>query len=359
MATTVAEPVAKKAKCEYTHTREAFLGVYATLREQLLDDKLIAGQPQAARDWLKEMLDYNVPGGKLNRGMAVYDVLASIKGPENLSEQEIFRANALGWCIEWLQAFFLVADDIMDGSITRRGQPCWYKQPQVGMVACNDYILLECCIYRILKFHFAESPSYGRLLDLFLETTYQTSHGQLLDLTTAPPGSIDLSRYSLESYLRIVTYKTAFYTFYLPVAAGLLLAGEGRPEAFALAQDICVEMGRYFQIQDDYLDCFGDPAVIGKVGTDIEDAKCCWMVCTALQQASEEQKATIKANYGQKDPAAVAKVKEVYRQLDLAGKFEAYEAESHAQLTRTIEEQSLLPKQVFTSLLKKIYKRQK
>lgn len=37
------------------------------------------------------------------------------------------------------------------------------------MVACNDYILLECCIYRLLKFHFGGSPHYARLLDLFLE----------------------------------------------------------------------------------------------------------------------------------------------------------------------------------------------
>lgn len=67
----------------------------------------------------------------------------------------------------------------------------------------------------------------------------------------------------------------------------------------------------------------------------------------------------LQANYGQKDPAAVAKVKEVYGQLGLAGKFEAYEAESYSRLSSTIEEQTLLPKHVFTSLLKKIYKRQK
>eukprot|EP00879_Flechtneria_rotunda_P022682 GHRR01023954.1.p1 GENE.GHRR01023954.1~~GHRR01023954.1.p1 ORF type:complete len:164 (+),score=64.70 GHRR01023954.1:628-1119(+) len=163
----------------------------------------------------------------------------------------------------------------------------------------------------------------------------------------------------MDTYLRIITYKTAYYTFYLPVAAGLVLAGETRQEAFDLAQQICVEMGQYFQIQDDYLDCFGDPAVIGKVGTDIEDAKCCWLVCTALQQANEQQQEVIKANYGQKDPDAVNKVKGVYRQLDLPGKFEAYEAESYAKLISTIEEQGLLPKQAFTSLLKKIYKRQK
>jgi farnesyl diphosphate synthase len=80
------------------------------------------------------------------------------------------------------------------------------------------------------------------------QTTYQTSHGQLLDLTTAPPGTIDLSRYTMDNYLRIVTYKTAFYTFYLPVAAGLVLAGETRPAAFDLAKSICVTMGQYFQV---------------------------------------------------------------------------------------------------------------
>ncbi len=57
------------------------------------------------------------------------------------------------------------------------------------------------------------------------QTTFQTSHGQLLDLTTAPIGSVDLAKYTSDNYLRIVTYKTAFYTFYLPVACGMVLAG--------------------------------------------------------------------------------------------------------------------------------------
>lgn len=43
-----------------------------------------------------------MPGGKLNRGMAVYDVLAAIKGKSEMSADDIFKANALGWCIEWV-----------------------------------------------------------------------------------------------------------------------------------------------------------------------------------------------------------------------------------------------------------------
>jgi farnesyl diphosphate synthase len=56
-----------------------------------------------------------------------------------------------------LQAYFLVSDDIMDTSITRRGQPCWYRVEQpfkVGMIAINDSFMLEGSIYYLLKKHF-------------------------------------------------------------------------------------------------------------------------------------------------------------------------------------------------------------
>ena len=46
--------------------------------------------------------------------------------------------------------------------------------------------------------------------------------------------------------------------------------------------------------QDDYLDCYGDPAVTGKVGTDIEENKCSWLVVQALQRASPSQRNTLE-----------------------------------------------------------------
>lgn len=355
-----AAPSPKKQKTKaYTHTRESFLEDYAVLRDELVEDKLFPGQPERAKEWTRKMIDYNVPGGKLNRGMAVYDVLAAIRGAAGVPRPDAFRANAVGWCIEWLQAFFLVADDIMDDSKTRRGAPCWYRVPEVGMIACNDYILLEAHIYRMLKAHAGHLPTYGRLLELFHEVTYQTSHGQLLDLITAPAGKADLSTYTLDSYLRIVTYKTAFYTFYLPVACGMVLAGITDDKAYKLAEDICIEMGRYFQIQDDYLDCYGAPEVIGKIGTDIEDAKCCWLVCTALQSATAAQKKVITEHYGRKEASSVAKIKALYKELKMEQRFLDYEAASYKKLSAQIQGQSLLPKPVFTSLLEKIYKRQK
>jgi farnesyl diphosphate synthase len=306
-----------------------------------------------------QMLDYNVPHGKLNRGMAVVDVVRAMTKSGEASDAQLHEARVLGWCIELLQAYFLVADDIMDKSITRRGQPCWYLVPKVGLVAINDGIILESCIYRVLKMHFGSHPAYAQLLELFHDVTHQTAHGQLLDTTTAPIGTVDLSRYTLATYMRIVTYKTAFYTFYLPVACGLRLAGITDPAAYKLAEEICITMGQYFQIQDDYLDCFGDPEVIGKIGTDIEDNKCSWLVVQALNKASDAQKSVLEEHYGKDKEENVAAVKAVYRELDLEGVFRVYEQESYDKLVGTIKEQTLMPQEVFMPLLAKIYKRQK
>ena len=61
-------------------------------------------------------------------------------------------------------------------------------------------------------------------------------------------GTVDLTRYTLGTYVRIVTFKTAFYSFYLPVACGLAVAGAASPPALATAKEICLEMGQYFQV---------------------------------------------------------------------------------------------------------------
>jgi geranylgeranyl pyrophosphate synthase len=66
-----------------------------------------------------------------------------------------------------LQAYFLVADDMMDASITRRGQPCWYKVDGVANIAINDAFMLEGAIYFLLKKHFRPEPYYVDLLELF------------------------------------------------------------------------------------------------------------------------------------------------------------------------------------------------
>nr|UBI61886.1 farnesyl diphosphate synthase [Panax vietnamensis] len=335
-----------------------FLEVYSVLKSELLNDPAFEFTDDS-RQWVERMLDYNVPGGKLNRGLSVIDSYKLLKEGKELSDDEIFLSSALGWCIEWLQAYFLVLDDIMDSSHTRRGQPCWFRLPKVGMIAVNDGILLRNHIPRILKKHFRQKPYYVDLLDLFNEVEFQTASGQMIDLITTLVGEKDLSKYSLPIHRRIVQYKTAYYSFYLPVACALLMSGEDL-EKHTNVKDILIEMGTYFQVQDDYLDCFGAPEVIGKIGTDIEDFKCSWLVVKALELSDEEQKKFLHENYGKDDPASVAKVKELYNTLKLQDVFAEYESKSYDKLIKFIEAHpSQAVQAVLKSFLGKIYKRQK
>lgn len=66
-----------------------------------------------------------------------------------------------------MQAFFLMEDDIMDHSKTRRGQPCWYLHNDIGLAAVNDGILVEQMIYQLLQIHFREKSCYLDLVETF------------------------------------------------------------------------------------------------------------------------------------------------------------------------------------------------
>ncbi|XP_077577844.1 farnesyl pyrophosphate synthase isoform X1 [Stigmatopora nigra] len=333
---------------------------FEELVQELTEKDLTDPVLHDALNRLKEVLIYNVPGGKRNRGLSVIGSLRELVPSARLTQENVQRALVVGWCIELLQAFFLVADDIMDASVTRRGQPCWYKKESIGLEAINDAFLLESTIYRLLRRHCRNQPYYVHLLELFNETSFQTELGQALDLMTAPPGHIDLNRFTMERYKAIVKYKTAFYSFYLPVAAAMYMAGIEDEKEHMNAKLILLEMGEFFQIQDDYLDCYGDPAVTGKVGTDIQDNKCSWLVVTAMEVMTPEQRAELELCYGRHDEGSVEKVKALYNALQMPSLYHKYEEESYQRLQKLIARHAQnLPHAVFLNFAKKIYKRNK
>ena len=142
----------------------------------------------------------------------------------------------------------------------------------------------------------------------------------------------------------------------------MYMAGIMAPSSFDLSLKILIPLGEYFQVQDDYLDCFGTHEQIGKIGTDIVDNKCSWLINVALAHASPAQRTVLDESYGRKDAAKEAKVKQVYKELDIKGKYEAYEKESYEKVTGLINQlppNGPLKPEVFTSFLNKIYKRTK
>ncbi|KAL5011248.1 hypothetical protein ScPMuIL_011669, partial [Solemya velum] len=270
-----------------------------------------------AMAWFKKVLSFNVPHGKKNRGKSV---VASYKAlVSNPSEEDLKLAGIIGWCVELLQAFFLVTDDIMDGSLTRRGQPCWYKM-----------------------------------------ATNQTLVGQCLDMITAPPqGSVDFSQFNMERYSAIVKWKTAFYSFYLPIASAMYMNGITDETSHSTARRILLKMGHFFQVQDDYLDCYGDPEVIGKIGTDIEDNKCSWLVVQALSRVNDDQREVLKNCYGCQDSGKVKRVKDLYRELNLSDEYRKFEERSYKEIMDIIESCESLPKDMFIHYVNSVYKRNK
>uniref|UniRef100_A0A8C5L0C5 Farnesyl pyrophosphate synthase n=1 Tax=Jaculus jaculus TaxID=51337 RepID=A0A8C5L0C5_JACJA len=268
----------------YNQEKQDFIQHFSEIVKVLTEGEL--GHPETgdAISQLKEVLEYN------------------LMEPSKQDASGLQRALTMGWCVELLQAFFLVSDEIMDSSLTLGGRSAGIKS----------------------------QPYYLNLLVLFLQSSYQTKIGQTLDLITAPQGHVDLDKYTEKRYKSIVKYKTAFYSFYLPVAAARYMAGIDGEKEHANARKILLEMGEFFQVQDDYLDLFGDPSVTGKVGTDIQDNKCSWLVVQCLQ----------------------------WEELDLPAVFLKYEENSYSCLLHLMEQHAApLLTAIFLELAKKIYKR--
>lgn len=329
------------------------------------NSKLVEREISVALNWFREVIKYNLPHGKRNRGMAVV-MSHKILGQHLNLPVDLNKARIIGWCIEILQAHFLILDDIMDESITRRGQKCWHLKRNVGSIAINDSFFMQMSIFYLIDKYFASGPSqlHTELTRLFHTTMLRTVIGQNLDLlSSAKPGQRpDFNLFTLDKYNTIVDYKTAIYSFSTPVRLGLILTGVYDSTIHEHADNILRQMGQFFQIQDDFLDCFGDPVIMGKIGTDIEEGKCCWPIVTALPLANESQRAILEANYSLKDASNSAKVKEVYRELKLEEIYRQYEKESISKLCESIDKfskQTDLPGEIFYSLLLKICGRTK
>eukprot|EP00456_Euglypha_rotunda_P015633 TRINITY_DN15037_c0_g1_i10.p1 TRINITY_DN15037_c0_g1~~TRINITY_DN15037_c0_g1_i10.p1 ORF type:complete len:304 (+),score=45.74 TRINITY_DN15037_c0_g1_i10:123-914(+) len=263
-----------------------------------------------------------------------------------------------------MQGSFLVADDIMDKSVTRRGKLCWYKMPDVGeALAVNDAVMLESMVYYFLRKQFSSMPSlYMSLCDLFHEVSFVTELGQMLDLQSERAKDEDdsLKTFTAQRYQQIVVNKTAMYTFYLPIAAGMLLCGLDDKREFETCRKICLELGAKYQVQDDYLDCFGDVEKIGKKGTDIASHKCTWLAITGISIMSSEQKEIMKTHYGKDDEKSEKAIKALFTSLELPALYKKHEQETYDKILSLISESdNVLPKQLFLPILQKIHGREK
>ncbi|CAM0512103.1 unnamed protein product [Fasciola hepatica] len=240
---------------------DEFQGYYGLFIEEI--DKLQF--PEDEKGYFKTLINYNISGGKRIRGALVPAAMEAFKSKQSTRKCHVREAHLIGWCIELIHAGFLVLDDIMDDSPVRRGKPSWFHTQQAagyGLISVNDGIHLiltaKFLLYSIFDKSAENDTVLLRIIRLFDEVCYKTCWGQNLDTiysqtmrSTAADSTtnVDLDKYTWKNYEKITRWKTGFYTFYLPVACGMALAGIQEASCYDQAANILLKLGQYFQAQ--------------------------------------------------------------------------------------------------------------
>jgi farnesyl diphosphate synthase len=112
------------------------------------------------------------------------------------------------------------------------------------------------------------------------------------------------------------------------------------------------------------LDCYGDPAVIGKIGTDIVEGKCSWLIVQSLQHPdlTQDMRDQLAKHYGRKDSQSENIVKDIYKKLDLQSRYQTFEIASEERITGLIRDFSKIQPQlglVLSSFSSRIFGRKK
>ncbi|CAH0590327.1 unnamed protein product [Chrysodeixis includens] len=337
--------------------REEFLNALPGVLDVLAKHPVYKELPDTEK-WMREVIHGTVTGGKNSRGINTVISYRVFEKPEKITEESLRQARTLGWCAEILQGYLVVLDDIMDGSLTRRGQPCWYLRDGVGVGnAINDAILIHYCIQQLIRANFENSPNYLTYIHNFSETVLYTSIGQHLDIMTG----LQKKNYNLftkEHYDSIVINKSSYYTYKLPLTLGMILANSYNDVTNKNAENISFLLGRLFQIQDDYMDCFGDDSLTGKLGSDIQEGKCTWLAVNALNRCKENHKSVFKVCYGSREPAHVERIKQLYIDLKIPELYKQEENDIYNLIVQKIKSLPTAPeRELYQMVLREIYGR--
>jgi len=246
-----------------------------------------------------------VSGGKRFRAAFCYWGFHAVTGPSYVDEAALVRACA---SLELLHASALVHDDYMDASDTRRGRPAthrgfaaehrrdgWRGDPeQYGasaaillgdlLLSWSDELLRRCGLplERVVA-----------ALDVFDRCRSEVITGQFLDVSVQARGEADV-----DAAMTVLRYKSAKYSIERPLHIGATLAGASDAQLVDLSA-FGLPLGEAFQLRDDLLGVFGDPATTGKpAGDDLVEGKRTVLVALALDAAPQAAAARLDAALG-------------------------------------------------------------
>ncbi|MFX0555833.1 polyprenyl synthetase family protein [Maribacter sp. CXY002] len=183
--------------------------------------------------------------------------------------------------VEVFHNFSLVHDDIMDDAPKRRGKPTVHEKWDINAgILSGDAMLIMA--YQLFENYDVEI--FRALAKLFSKTALEVCEGQQYDVDFETRENV-----SLPEYLKMIEYKTAV------LVGAAMKMGAIVAETSQTSQDSIyafgLNLGIAFQLQDDYLDVYGDPKTFGKqVGGDIIENKKTYLYIKAMESGSEADK---------------------------------------------------------------------
>lgn len=206
--------------------------------------------------------------------------------------------------IELFHNFTLIHDDIMDKAPLRRGMATVHSKYGENTALLAGDAMLVTAYEHLNKIN----PEYlPTILRLFNTTAKQVCEGQQYDMDFEKAASIQF-----DEYLRMIELKTSV-AIAASLKIGSILGGAGERNQ-NLLYEFGKKLGIAFQVQDDYLDAFGDPEKFGKqVGGDILANKKTFLLVHALEVASPAQQKELQSLLKGNTSAKVEKVLQVFR----------------------------------------------
>ena len=186
--------------------------------------------------------------------------------------------------VELFHNFSLVHDDMMDEASLRRGQATVHTKYDTNTALLVGDIM----VIRAYEYLQNIQPSHlPKILSLFNQTAREVCEGQQFDMDYAKRATV-----TLDEYIHMITLKTSVLLA-ASLHMGAIIGGAGENNCMHL-YEFGKKLGIAFQIQDDYLDAFGDAAVFGKdAGGDIKQNKKTFLLIRALETANQTQLAQL------------------------------------------------------------------
>jgi geranylgeranyl diphosphate synthase type II len=258
----------------------------------------------------------------------------------NLYKEDTESILSQAMAIEMYHNFTLLHDDVMDRADMRRGKPTVHKvwNENTAILSGDTMLLLACQLMQKQS----NPTKRAEVMDLFIKTALEIDEGQQYDVDFETRDDV-----TEEEYIEMIRLKTSVLLA-CALKIGAILGGATPQDADAL-YTFGEKTGLAFQLQDDYLDVYGDPKVFGKkIGGDILCNKKTYMLINALRMADAEARKELEAWLQKTDYNAEEKIQavtEIYTRTGVKElcqkRMEAYHQEALTYLNKVTPDESL------------------